>query len=114
MTAHLKPYFRGVFMRDTLPNIIRNKECGIVNLDTSSGHGTHWVAYYRNGANRIYFDSFGLDPPTEIQKYLDRPYLMQTFQLQNASDTICGHLCILVLDKLLHGQEFKNIILSLI
>ena len=43
------PNFRGVFMRDELPKIPRQHECGIVNFNTSSESGTHWVAYYKNG-----------------------------------------------------------------
>ena len=38
-------HFRGVFSRDVLPTQIKNKECGIGNLDNHIGHGTHWVAY---------------------------------------------------------------------
>ena len=37
--------FRGVFMRDQLPKIPNEVETGIINLDNSSGSGTHWVAY---------------------------------------------------------------------
>ena len=29
------PYFRGVFLLDTLPKKANNKECGIVNFDKS-------------------------------------------------------------------------------
>ena len=35
--------FRGVFLRDTLPKKPKLNECGILNLDSSSGDGTHWV-----------------------------------------------------------------------
>ena len=38
------PYFRGVFLLDTLPRKPNNKECGKVNFDKSCGPGTHWVA----------------------------------------------------------------------
>ena len=37
--------FRGVFMRDTLPPLIKEREVGIVNLDSSEGKGTYWVCY---------------------------------------------------------------------
>ena len=40
------PYFRGVFLLDTLPRKPNKKECGIVNFDKSGGPGTHWVAWY--------------------------------------------------------------------
>lgn len=32
-------------MRDNLPKNVYQYECGIVNPDSSSGMGTHWVAY---------------------------------------------------------------------
>ena len=35
--------FKGVFFRDTLPTKTKLNECGILNLDSSSGDGTHWV-----------------------------------------------------------------------
>jgi hypothetical protein len=108
------PNFRGVFMRDTLPSKINNFECGIVNLDSSENNGTHWVAYYKNKTHCIYFDSFGLPAPLELEHYFNQPYFYQTFQLQDANDYICGHLCLYVLRGLTKGISFKNIILSLI
>jgi hypothetical protein len=62
--------FRGVFMRDTLPNMVNDIECWIINLDVSMNNGTHWVCYYKNNEKCYYFDSFGLDPPLELQMYL--------------------------------------------
>ena len=35
--------FRGVFLRDTLSTKTKLNECGILNLDSSSGDGIHWV-----------------------------------------------------------------------
>ena len=46
-------------MRDTLPQYPFNVESGIVNLNTSSQPGSHWVCYYRNKNERIYFDPYG-------------------------------------------------------
>ncbi|KAK7590536.1 hypothetical protein V9T40_002149 [Parthenolecanium corni] len=43
------PYFRGVFMRDRLPAKVRATETGVVNLDKTTGPGTHWVAYRKIG-----------------------------------------------------------------
>jgi len=39
------PYFRGIFMRTTLPTGVRRNESGIVNLDNVKGPDTHWTAY---------------------------------------------------------------------
>ena len=61
-------HFRGVFMRDTLPQKPQPLECGIVNLNTSREPGRHWVCYFKDGNRRIYFDSFGQVTPPEIQK----------------------------------------------
>ena len=62
-------------MRDCLPTSgPRSNECGIVNFNTSSEPGTHWVAYDKYGDERIYFDSFGQVTLYEIQKYLKKPY----------------------------------------
>ena len=57
-------------MRDTLPQYSLNVECGIVNFNTSNQPGSHWVCYYRNKNERIYFDSYGQVTPVEIQRYL--------------------------------------------
>ena len=54
------PNFRGVFLLDTLPKKPNKKECGIVTFDKSGGPGTHWVAWYKNGKTKIYFDSYGV------------------------------------------------------
>ena len=62
------PHRRDVFMRDTLalyPFVER-----IVNLNTSNQAGSHWVCYYRNKNDRIYFDSYEQITPVEIQRYL--------------------------------------------
>ena len=39
--------FRGVFLRDTLPTKTKLNECGILNLDSSSGDGTHWIIWFK-------------------------------------------------------------------
>jgi len=51
------PHFRGVFMRDLLPEAPKSRECGIVNIDNFRSRGTHWVAYNKNKNNIHYFDS---------------------------------------------------------
>ena len=39
---------RGVFLRDTLPTKTKLNECGILNLDPSSGDDTHWIMWLKN------------------------------------------------------------------
>lgn len=90
-------YFRGSFMRDSLPNKIQLNECGVVNLDSIRNAGTHWVCYWKRGDEKYYFDSFGLDPPLELKAYLGSDILISTFKIQELGTNICGHLCIYVL-----------------
>ena len=116
------PNFRGVFMRDTLPSTPKDKECGIVNLNTSKQAGSHWVAYYKDGTKRIYFDSFGQITPIEVQKYIktkdefandDAVIQRNTDIVQEPNTGICGHLCLYVLDKLSKGANFQDVINSM-
>ena len=41
------PFWRGIYSRDTLPKTPRKRECGILNLDSNDGKGTHWVAWHK-------------------------------------------------------------------
>ena len=64
------PSFRGVIMRDELPKKPWAIESGIVNFNTSVEPGSHWVAYYKNKKQRIYFDSYGQVILKELCDYL--------------------------------------------
>ena len=103
-------YFRGVFLLDTLPRKLNKKECGIVNFDKSGGSGTHWVAWYKNGKTKIYFDSYGVQPQLEVIHYLGSPIHYNTDQLQPAGEVFCGHLCLYVLKELSEGREFQKVL----
>ena len=113
------PHFRGVFMRDTLPRQSHSVECSIVNLSTSSQYGSHWVCYYRNKSNRIYFDSYGQITPVEIQRYLKtgtefvrgREVIQRNTDIVLATNTrMCSHLCLFVLKSLANGEQFQTIL----
>ena len=107
------PSFRGVFLLDTLPEKTNKEECSIVNFDKSGGPGTHWVAWYKNGRTKIYFDSYGVQPPIEVVEYLGRPIRYNTDQLQPAGQVFCGHLCLYVLKKLCADHEFQSVLNNL-
>ena len=107
------PNFRGVNLRDTLPTTPKKKECGILNLDDTAGRGTHWVAWYKNGTEKNYFDSYGLQPPNELVDYLHSPILYNTERVQPYDQVFCGHLCLYVLKQLGGGQHLQDIINSL-
>ena len=48
--------FDGVFNKDSRQWV---NNCGIINLDSNNGPGTHYV-------DSFYFDPFGLPPPENI------------------------------------------------
>lgn len=96
------PHFKGVFMRDRLPQKIGLNESAIINLDSESNPGTHWVCYKKRGAVIDYFDSYGdLRPPVELVNYFKSDNEQQTPTIrynydrrQGFDSVICGHLCL--------------------
>ena len=105
------PNFRGLFMRDALPKRPRRNECGILNLDDSNGPGTHYCCFSKNGKDKIYFDSYGLPPPTELVKYLKSPVYYNSERIQPDNEVFCGHLCLYVLKKTSNdGCKFQEVI----
>ena len=118
ITKELKlPNFRGVYMRDNLPNKIKANECGIVNLEPESQNGSHWVCYYKKGKLEYYFDSYGLLTTNELTAYLkgvkQNPIVCSTFEIQKFGTMICGQLCTYVLYMLNSRFKFIDILLSL-
>ena len=99
--------FRGVFLRDTLPTKTKLHECGILNLDSSSGDGTHWVMWFKKGNNKFYFDSYGVQPPSELIAYLKSPIYYNSERVQQNGNVFCGHLCLFVLSSFRWEIIFK-------
>jgi hypothetical protein len=91
--------FRGVFLRDKLPKNPRINECEILNIDDSTGQDPHWVCWLKNGTNTLCFDSYGLQPPEELIKYLGSSVYYNTERIQPD-----GHLCLFILKKLNDDQ----------
>ena len=65
--------FRGVFLRVTLPKKEKLNRCSIFNLYSSSGDGTHCVMWFKKGKDKFYFDSYGVQPPSELIAYIKSP-----------------------------------------
>jgi hypothetical protein len=105
------PHFRGVFMRELLPDKPCDIECGVLNLGDIDSSGTHWTCYVKNGTNKLYFDSFGdANPPLELISYLGKDRLVyNTDRIQEFDDDpICGHLCLEVLRR--HEEDWASVI----
>ena len=90
-----------------------------VNLNTSDQAGSHWVCYYRNKNDRIYFNSYGQITPVEIQRFLEagsefdrgKEVIQRNTDIVQAANTpVCGHLCLFVLKSLANGKQFQMIL----
>ena len=113
------PDFRGIKMRYEIATIKpRKSESGILNLITSDQVGSHWVAWYKDGKERYYFDSFGEPPPIEMMPYLKSRRELELGLLvirRNAVTVLrntnneCGALCIFVIKHLSNGLPFYRI-----
>ena len=107
--------FRGCYMRDELKNLKPCKsECGVLNLNLSNESGSHWTCWFKINKDKYYFNSFGLPPPKELIDYLESPILHSTFQLQGMNDQNCGKWCLLILKNLNEGNDYVDLILSLV
>ena len=69
----LEEYFcEKLFIKKTKLN-----ESGILKLDSSSGNGIHWVMLFKKVKDTFYFDSYGVQPASELLVYLKSPIFLQ-------------------------------------
>ena len=99
----------GCFMQDTLPNNL-TRGCGVMNLDDSTGPGTHWTARHKT----VYFDSYGLPPPEEFLDRVGNQMIeYNCLDIQNSYDPpFCGHLCLGSLETMSSGKDPEKFLLS--
>ena len=102
--------FRGVFFRDTLPKKAKLNECGILNLYSSSGDGTHWIMWFKKGKDKFYFDSYEVQPPSELIAYLKSPIFYNSERVQQNGEVFCGYLCLFALKQLSLGNDLQAVI----
>ena len=107
-------YFRSIYSRDRLPDQIRKKECGIINLDSIEGEGTHWVCYRNVDTQMVeYFDPFGLIMPHEIRHYLaksGKKVIYSQDEIQNRDTVLCGYWCLYYLIERQKGKSILQVI----
>ena len=106
--------FRGVFLRDTLPIKTKFNECGILNLDSYSSDGRHWVMWLKRGKDKFYFDSYSVQPPSELIAYLKSPIFYNSKRVQQNGEVFCGHLCLFALKQLSLENNLQAVINYLI
>jgi hypothetical protein len=108
-------YFAGVFSKNELPKKIKDNECGVINLADSDNPGTHWVCYFnRDDLDYVlYFDSYGLPPPLEVESYLktsNKKIQYNTGEIQSSDTVLCGVYCIYVIRELHSGKNYYDVL----
>ena len=107
-------YFRGIYSRDNLTQKIHKLETGIINLDDSTGRGSHWICY-RNVDKQYceYFDPFGLIMPNEIKNYLKtsgKKMVYSSDEIQERDSVLCGYWCLYYLLERQKGKSLLDVI----
>lgn len=92
---------------------LRRVEAGkfyILNLDSPSGGGTHWVLCSALGGQLAYYDPFGVPPDATIIKAFrgtrkEPPIRYNTVDYQALNQSDCGERCLAEADKLLQQSQ---------
>ena len=116
------PNFKGIYMRNEISSLKPDKnESGILNLDdnhnlndvygSTTGEGTHWIAWWKQGKKVNYFDSFGLAAPLEFESYVrTKKFTFNKNQIQPEGTVVCGHLCLYFLVEMAKGKTMSEIV----
>ena len=106
-----------VYMNDEIQGIKLHENCAsIINLQSSSLAGTHWVCCVDVSGQRYYFDSFAGYPSVNVLNYLTLPKtsIKRSFAVVQAIDSQdCGSLCLFVIQKLFTGENYGTVLLFL-
>ena len=86
--------FNGVYSRNNLSKV--KDGAYTINADEYESIGSHWIAWYVNAENVIYFDSFGVEHiPKEIRKFIkNRNIITNIYRIQAYDSIVCGYFCI--------------------
>ena len=88
------PKSKSIYLQNILANTIKDGAC-VVNLDEYKSIGTYEIAFYVNGNNVIYFDSFGVEHiPKESKRFIgNKNIITNIFRIQAHNSIKCGYFC---------------------
>lgn len=68
--------------------------CYIINLDDSTGGGTHWTGYLQKNKEVCYFDSYGVYPPQDLFEIFqdeNTEITSNPYDIQDYNSILCGY-----------------------
>ena len=79
----------------------------VINLDEYPDVDTHWVGFFCNRTEIVYFDSFCVEHfPKEIKEFIGNKNIKANiFRVQANSSIACGYSCILFINYMLAGKK---------
>ena len=93
--SYAKKIFKGVYPKDLLPTVEYPRSY-VVNTDSSTAPGEHWVAmFFNNQGSAEFFDSYSLHPIVHgLTDFLDSQsssWIYNSKTLQSLISEVCGH-----------------------
>ena len=105
-----EPRFYGVFLRSNLLKKIKDGAY-VINLDEYEDVGTHWIAFFCNRNEIVFFDIFGVEHiPEEIKEFVaNKNIKANIFRVQENDSVMCGYFCIGFIDFMLADKKLTII-----
>ena len=112
-------FYGGCLSKDELKNISPGNKFWIINMeDSTAADGTHWILVFDcvipddNPDYTIYMDPYGVYPPPEILKFMNKSdkeihYTIDTYQ--DIDSINCGNYCIYVAEEILNSTPYQEL-----
>ena len=97
------PGYHGCFTLDELPDL--KSGYYVINLN---GH-SHWTCLYKNGNQFCYYDSFGFQPPQELEDRIE-DYFWNNKDIQDLNSTACGYYCVAFMRMVKSLRDFERFV----
>lgn len=90
----------------------KNSRYIVINMSNLGHPGTHWISLGVIGKTLYYFDSFGVEPPVEVENWANKYKLKivySDYQIQHLDSIMCGQHSIGFIG-LLQGKKINNLL----
>ena len=82
----------------------------VINLDEYADVGPHWIAFFCNKSEIVYFNSFGVEHvPEEIKEFVaNKNIIANIFRVQAYNSVMCGYFSIRLIDFMPAGKKLAD------